>query len=199
MMRVAMMIAAVAIAVLPNAASAQDDVQDVNVPSREAIKAIGEEMRAIRLEGHRESFRRQLLEHGMSEETVDSFVEQVQRFFGDRPIVIKRQPHGYPDFDLGDRESTLGLVERIQNLRRWSLERRMESRMERFDNIGIPLKRPCRGCIDVVTDCVEAVDAIYYACIACECHSLAYCQDIWLTQFEICEDLFEEQCEEDSC
>ena len=48
-------------------------------------------MRAIRLEGHRESFRRLLLEHGMLEEKVDDYVEQVQRAFGKDPIVINRR------------------------------------------------------------------------------------------------------------
>ncbi len=196
MMRVAMMIAAAM--VLPYAAFAQDDVQDNVIPNREAIKAVGEEMRAIRLEGHRESFRRQLLEHGMREETVDDYVEQVQRAFGGDPIVINRQPYGSPDWGALEQDGALRIIEEVQTFYRWTLERKMESRMERFDNMGIPLKRPCRGCIDGVEDCIDLVDRLFDICLE-NGGSLEMCQDQWLTLFNRCEELFEEQCSEDAC
>lgn len=173
--------------------------QEPETEAAEAIRALGKEMRALSLEGRRASFRRQMLENGMPEEKVDAFVEMVQRAFGDRPIVVNRQPHGSPDFDSIDPESALRMIEQVQDFHRWTLDIKMESRMERFDNLGIPLRRPCRGCIEGVEDCIDAVDEIFNACIQDGGHSLAYCQDLWLTLFNRCEELFERLCSEDAC
>lgn len=186
----------IAIALLLLAAPAL--AQDPETETAEAIKALGEEMRAISREGSRASFKRQLLEQGIPEETADDLVERVQAIFGDRPIVINRSPYGSPDFDAIDRDSALELIEKVQDLHRWKLDVRIEARMEQFDNLGVPLKRPCRNCVDAVEDCVNLVDSVYNACIASG-HSLAYCQDLWLSTFHICEDLFDQLCSPDSC
>ncbi len=172
--------------------------QEPETEATEAIKALGEEMRAVSCEGARASFKQQLLEQGFPEEIADDLVERVQAIFGKRPIVIQRQPYGSPDFDAIDRESALQLIEKVQDLHRWKMDVRLEARMEQLDNLGVPLKRPCRGCVDAVEDCVNLIDAVYNDCIQSG-HSLAYCQDLWLSLFYICEDLFDELCGLDSC
>lgn len=172
--------------------------QEPDTDAARAIKALGEEMRAISCEGHRASFKRQLLGQGIPEEEAEDLVEKVQAIFGDRPIVINRSPYGSPDFDAIDRNSALKLIEKVQDLYRWKLDVRIEARMEQLDNLGVPLKRPCRNCVDAVEDCVNLVDSVYDACIASG-HSLAYCQDLWLSTFHICEDLFDQLCGPGSC
>lgn len=176
--------------------------QEPSEAYRAEIKALGEDMKAVSREGHRDRFRSLLVDRGFPTDRVDAYVERVQELFGDRPIVIKRRPYGSVDYSEVDRETGIALFEKVQELYRWQLSTKVNSRVEQFEQSqesgSIPLKIPCPGCIDIVMDCVNLIDALYFDCIDSGA-SLSFCSDLWLTSFDICEDAFEEHCEQNSC
>ncbi len=163
--------------------------------ARQAIEELKAEMIEARNAMELEWLHGDLVRRGITEAEALRMVEEIATIAPGRPLQFDHmRRNSQSGLDTGNPKKDAEFAAKHQDFRRWAIAVKLHLRFDipREEMLAVfanpDLDRSGSACLRGVLDCIEVIDRLYTECLDGG-HGLEFCQQLWLDEIYICEDL----------